>query len=66
MQPSIPQIFMGEESAHSTPFPFFTNFEDEAPRFVTPWNDYQKYENIIHIANRSKKVKKNRGQLEIF
>ena len=28
LQPSIPQIFMGEETAHSSPFPFFVNFED--------------------------------------
>lgn len=29
LQPSIPQIFMGEESAHTSPFPFFVNFEDQ-------------------------------------
>lgn len=32
MYPSIPMIFMGEESALDSPFPFFADFEDERLR----------------------------------
>jgi hypothetical protein len=33
---------------------FFTNFEDENPRFVTPWADYKQYGNILLSSNRGK------------
>ena len=31
---------------------FFTNFEDEKPRFVTPWADYEQYGNIMLSGSR--------------
>lgn len=31
---------------------FFTNFEDEQPRFVTPWADYKQYGNILLSGDR--------------
>ena len=36
---------------------FFTRFDDESPRFTTPWADYKKYGDILLSGNRG------RGQL---
>lgn len=51
LYPSIPMIFMGEESAIKTPFPFFADFED--PRLRKAVDRGRKHEYPHHNWNGS-------------
>jgi plasmid maintenance system killer protein len=45
-------IYVDKKSHLVVQWAFFTNFEDEAPRFVTPWADYKQYGNILLSGDR--------------
>lgn len=45
-------VYVDQESNLVTQWAFFTNFEDEKPRFITPWTDYKQYGNIMLSGNR--------------
>lgn len=48
-------VYVDKESHLVTQWAFFTNFEDEKPRFVTPWADYKQYGNIMLSGNRGER-----------
>lgn len=45
-------VYVDKESHLVIQWAFFTNFEDEKPRFITPWTDYKQYGNIMLSGNR--------------
>ena len=47
-------IYVDQKSHLVVQWAFFTNFEDEQPRFVTPWADYKLYGNILLSGDRGK------------
>lgn len=47
-------VYVDKESKLVTQWAFFTNFNDEKPRFSTPWADYKSYGNLTLSGNRGK------------
>ena len=45
-------VYVDKESHLVTQWAFFPKFDDEKPRFVTPWTDYQQHGNIMLSGNR--------------
>lgn len=45
-------VYVDKESHLVTQWAFFNTFNDEKPRFVTPWADYKQYGNIMLSGNR--------------
>ncbi len=52
-------IFVDQTDHLIKQWAFFTNFNDEAPRFTMPWDNYQKVGNILLSFDRSKFGPKN-------
>ncbi len=50
-------VVIDNETKLITSWAFFTQFDDETPRFTTPWVDYNTYDQILLSGNRG------RGQL---
>lgn len=40
-------VYVDQESKLVTQWDFYTNFNDEKPRFQIPWNKYQEYEELL-------------------
>ena len=47
-------IFVDPTSGLINEWQFFTRYDDEAPRFSTPWADYQAYGKILLSGDRGR------------
>ena len=47
-------VYVDKTSKLVTQWDFFTNYEDEEPRFSTPWADYKPYGTILLSGNRGR------------
>jgi hypothetical protein len=45
-------VYVDKESNLVSQWDFFTNFEDEEPRFSNPWADYQSYDGLMLSSSR--------------
>lgn len=48
-------VYIDPDSKLVTQWDYFTNFEDEEPRFSTPWSNYQQYGNILLSGDRGQR-----------
>ena len=49
------QVYVDKESNLVTQWAFYANAADSKPTFVTPWNDYKKYGNILLSGDRGQR-----------
>lgn len=59
-------VYVDQESKLVSQWDFFGNFQDEAPRFSTPWEDYQDYGPIKLSGGRGKSQLTEIGRFSIM
>ena len=47
-------VYVDKDRQLITQWAFYSDFSDVEPRFVTPWDDYQQYGNILLAGNRGR------------